>query len=96
VCKIHSPLSCAVLTFAPAILLSVEGIRMSDLDALDEIYETSKHVSSTPCHKNQARARSQFGKRMRHVRHSNLQRAMQAVKSTKAAPITLAKLRLPE
>jgi hypothetical protein len=69
---------------------------MSDLDALNEIYEITVYPSAVLCHKNQARARNQFGKRARRVQHSDFNRAMRAAKASKRAPITLKRVSLPE
>lgn len=65
---------------------------MSDLDTIDDIYETSKQPAGPPCHPHQAKARRQFAIKARMIGNQN--RNFQVRKSRR--PITLAKISLPD
>lgn len=69
---------------------------MSDFDALDEIYEISKRVGGEPCHPKQAKARQIWAARHHVVSRSSLERQRMGLAKRTPAPITLAKINLPD
>lgn len=69
---------------------------MSDLETIDDLYDTTCAPPKAPCHPHQARVRHQYTLNVRMHRASALKRQIQSQKHRTPAPITLAKVNLPD